>query len=59
MPLGMLIFGPFSDTVDVSYIILLSGIMMIIIAIVPLFKRSLMKEGLKVDLPITKLNESE
>jgi len=59
MPLGMLIFGPLSDTVDVSFIILLSGVMMIIIAIFPFFKKSLMKEGLKIDLPKVELSESE
>ncbi len=51
MPLGMVLFGPISDTVDVSLIILLSGVMMIIIAIYPLFKKSLMKEGLKIEMP--------
>ena len=49
MPLGMLIFGPLSDTVNVSYIILLSGVLMVIIAVVPLFKNSLMKQGFKIE----------
>jgi len=46
LPLGMLIFGPLSDVFDISNIILLSGIGMGIIALVPLFSKSLLKEGL-------------
>jgi len=49
MPLGMLVFGPLSDTVNVSYIILLSGVLMVFIAIVPLFKNRLMKQGFKLE----------
>lgn len=45
LPLGMLLFGPLSDFVDISLIILLSGICMVIIATVPLFNKSLLKEG--------------
>lgn len=47
LPLGMLFFGPLSDIVDISHIILASGVMMIIIAIVPLFNKTLIKEGLR------------
>jgi DHA3 family macrolide efflux protein-like MFS transporter len=46
LPLGMLIFGPLSDVFDISNIILLSGVGMGIIALVPLFSKSLLKEGL-------------
>ncbi len=46
LPLGMLIFGPLSDVFDISNIILLSGIGMGIIALIPLFSKSLLKEGL-------------
>jgi DHA3 family macrolide efflux protein-like MFS transporter len=45
MPLGMLVFGPLSDFVDISLIILLSGVVMVIIAIIPLLNRSFIKEG--------------
>lgn len=45
LPLGMLLFGPLSDIVDISFIILLSGVGMILIAIVPLFNKRLLKEG--------------
>lgn len=46
LPLGMLFFGPLSDFVDISLIILWSGIGMVIIAIVPLFNKPLLQEGL-------------
>jgi DHA3 family macrolide efflux protein-like MFS transporter len=46
LPLGMLIFGPLSDLIDISLIILLSGVGMGVIAIVPLFNTTLLKEGL-------------
>lgn len=46
LPLGMLIFGPLSDVFDISLIILLSGVGMGIIAMVPLFNRTLLLEGL-------------
>lgn len=47
LPLGMLFFGPMSDVVDVSIMILISGVLMMVIAIVPLFNKGLLKEGLK------------
>jgi MFS transporter, DHA3 family, macrolide efflux protein len=50
MPLGMILFGPLSDTIDVSLIILISGLMMIIIAIFPLFKKKLMEQGMKIEI---------
>lgn len=53
LPLGMLFFGPMSDFIDVSVMILISGIMMIILSIIPLFNRKLMVEGLKT----TKIDE--
>ena len=46
LPLGMLLFGPLSDVFDISLVILLSGVGMGIIAIVPLFNRQLLLEGL-------------
>lgn len=49
LPLGMLFFGPMSDVIDVSIMILISGVMMMIIAIVPLFNRRLIIEGLKAE----------
>ncbi len=47
LPLGMLFFGPMSDVVDVSIMNLISGVLMMVIAIVPLFNKGLLKEGLK------------
>lgn len=49
MPLGMLVFGPLSDVVDVSLIILSSGVGMVLVAIVPLFNKELLKEGLRLE----------
>lgn len=51
IPLGMLVFGPLADVIDVSLIILFSGVGMVIIAIVPLFNKKLLKEGLKIEKP--------
>jgi len=48
MPLGMLVFGPISDFYDISMIILLSGLGMVIIAIVPFFMKNLIKEGVRI-----------
>ncbi|MCU0105746.1 MFS transporter [Acholeplasma vituli] len=53
LPLGMLLFGPLSDVVDISLIILGSGIGMVLIAIVPLFSQSLLKEGFVIEKPTT------
>lgn len=47
IPLGMIVFGPLSDVIDVSLIILLSGVGMVLVAIVPLFNKGLIKQGLK------------
>lgn len=49
LPLGMLVFGPLSDYVDISLIILLSGVGMVICSIIPMFNKKLLKEGLKED----------
>jgi hypothetical protein len=43
----MIVFGPLADVINVSHIILVAGIMMGIIAIVPLFNKRLLKEGKK------------
>jgi DHA3 family macrolide efflux protein-like MFS transporter len=48
LPLGMLVFGPISDFYDISMIILLSGVGMVLIAIVPFFIKNLIKEGIKI-----------
>lgn len=45
LPLGMLVFGPLSDIVDISLMILLSGVGMAILAIIPLINKRLLKEG--------------
>lgn len=48
LPLGMLFFGPMSDVVDISLIILISGIGMVLLAIIPFFYRSFLKEGIRI-----------
>ena len=48
LPLGMLVFGPLSDFYDISMIILLSGVGMVLIAIVPFFIKNLIKEGVRI-----------
>jgi MFS transporter, DHA3 family, macrolide efflux protein len=48
LPLGMLVFGPLSDFYDISLIILLSGIGMVMIAIVPFFMKNSIKEGVRI-----------
>lgn len=51
LPLGMLVFGPISDFVDISLIIFLSGVCMVILAIIPLFIKWLMaEEGIKKEV---------
>lgn len=45
LPIGMLVFGPLSDFVDISHIILFSGVGMVLIAIVPLFNKKLLLQG--------------
>lgn len=51
LPLGTLVFGPLADVWDVSLIILFSGIVMVVLAIIPMFNKELMKEGYKVESP--------
>jgi DHA3 family macrolide efflux protein-like MFS transporter len=50
LPLGMLVFGPSSDFYDISLIILLSGVGMVLIAIVPFFIKNLIKEGVRITI---------
>jgi hypothetical protein len=46
----MLVFGPLSDFYDISLIILLSGVGMVLIAIVPFFIKNLIKEGVRITI---------
>lgn len=48
LPIGMLVFGPLSDTIDISLLILISGVLMVLIALVPLFNQRLIKQGVKI-----------
>ncbi len=56
LPLGMLVFGPLSDVMNVSDIIFFSGVIMVVLAVSVLFKKSLIKEGIKIEKPVT-MNE--
>lgn len=47
LPLGMLLFGPLSDVVDISLIILLSGLGMVVLSSIMMFNKTLIKEGFK------------
>ncbi|WIF88796.1 hypothetical protein [Acholeplasma laidlawii] len=47
LPLGMLLFGPLSDVVDISLIILLSGLGMVVLSSIMMFIKTLIKEGFK------------
>lgn len=49
LPIGMLVFGPLSDTIDISLLILISGVLMVLIALVPLFNQRLIKQGVKIE----------
>lgn len=54
MPLGMLLFGPLADVMDVSHIILICGILMSLISACMLGYRKFIKEGLKDDVIVPK-----
>jgi len=45
MPLGMLIFGPLSDVIDINYIFIGTGIMIIIIGLILFVSRTLRAAG--------------
>lgn len=45
MPIGMLVFGPLADFIDIDSIIIFAGIMMIIITFSLLFNKSLILSG--------------
>lgn len=45
MPIGMLVFGPLADVIDIDTIIIFSGIMMIIITFSLLFNKTLIQSG--------------
>lgn len=45
MPIGMLVFGPLADFVDIDSIIIFAGVMMIIITFSLLFNKSLILSG--------------
>jgi DHA3 family macrolide efflux protein-like MFS transporter len=57
LPLGMLVFGPLSDVMNVSDIIFFSGVIMVVLAVSVLFKKSLIKEGIKIEKPVTMSEE--
>lgn len=45
MPIGMIVFGPLADVWDVNYIVILSGIMMMLIALSLIYNRKLVFAG--------------
>ncbi len=45
MPIGMIVFGPLADVWDVNYIVIFSGIMMMLIAISLIYNRKLVFAG--------------
>ena len=47
MPIGMMVFGPLADFVDLNYIMIFSGLMMMLITIGLLFNKSLILAGNK------------
>lgn len=47
MPIGMMVFGPLADFVDLNYIMIFSGLMMMLITIGLLFNKSLIIAGNK------------
>lgn len=47
MPIGMLVFGPMADTLDIDHIIIFSGIMLMLIPLGLLFNKNLIQAGLK------------
>ena len=49
MLLGMLLFGPLADVLNVSYIILGSGLLIMFIESIGLMYKKLLIEGIKVD----------
>ncbi|HCZ23352.1 MAG TPA: MFS transporter [Acholeplasmataceae bacterium] len=57
LPMGMLVFGPLSDFVDISTIIFISGILMVLIAPMPLFNRKLIKEGIVIKQSVESVTE--
>jgi len=45
MPIGMLVFGPLADYINIDYIIIFAGIMMMIITFSLLFNKTLIQSG--------------
>ena len=47
MPIGMLVFGPMADVLDIDYIIIFSGASLMLITLGLLFNKNLIQAGLK------------
>ena len=45
MPVGMLIFGPLADVIDIELMLIVTGIIMLIIGFILLSKKDLVREG--------------
>ena len=59
MPLGIILFGPLSDTIDISLVILGTGIAMVFISIVPFFNKPLLKEGLRAEVKKSEIENTK
>lgn len=53
MPVGMLIFGPLADIIDIELMLIITGLIMLLIGFVLLGNKTIVREGLSLSAEIT------
>jgi DHA3 family macrolide efflux protein-like MFS transporter len=53
MPIGIALFGPLADVIDIEWLLLVSGALMLIFGLLYLVNRPMMKAGMPKIKPVT------
>jgi DHA3 family macrolide efflux protein-like MFS transporter len=53
MPIGIALFGPLADVIDIEWLLLVSGALMLIFGLLYLVNRPMMKAGMPKIKPAT------
>lgn len=49
LPLGMLIFGPLADVIQIEKLMIVTGVLLVLLGISIFYNKNFIKEGIKAD----------
>ncbi len=59
MPVGMLIFGPLADVIDIELMLIVTGLIMLLIGFILLSNKTIVREGYSLETEITGQKETD